>query len=1124
MTESSTSIEERVRAALQALGAGELREGAKRLLAELGYRSDRTLDITPNTAEGFIATFVAPNPATRFRADRAHTDDWAAVDLVMQLTAAELNGGTITHVDQGEHQSYLVFAIDLHPNPAGYPRGRLADITREVNKAFEGIPVMIAYRHGNRLTIGVVDRRANRLDPTRDVLGSVTLIHDIDLDNPHRGHIDTLTDLSLASLQRRHGAITTFDQLHQAWSQVLDTRILNEGFFRDYQRLFTEAETKITGLAGDERRMFTQRLFNRLLFIRFLEEKGWVRYGDAPDYLAALWRDHTARGGSNFYRERLERLFFDGLNRPGGAVDDPLIGSVPYLNGGLFDRDHLDNTPGLSVPDDAIQPVLEELFYRYKFTVTEATPLELEVAVDPEMLGKVFEELVTGRHESGSFYTPRPVVQYMCQEALKAYLLDTCPSETADGVRAFVEDRDTTGLHDPEAILEALRDVKVVDPACGSGAYLLGMLQELLELRQTLFHGAGVGSDTVYARKLDIITNNIYGVDLDPFAVNIARMRLWLSLVVDDTRNPLTSDVDVALPNLDFKVEAGDSLTAPNPNQGEGAQIDVFREHLLREYEEEKKAYTTTHGPDRAAKLARVQELREQLRHALDRGAVNGFDWRVEFSEVFNPTGDRRPGFDVVLANPPYVKGVNLHRETRQALRHLYPQGTTGQSDLYVYFYLRTLQLLRPGGLQVFVVSNSWLDVDFGSQLQKRLLDTTQVLTILDSALERQFSTAAINTVISIIKNSLPRDDDIVRFVNLRGPFQQAVRDHSLQRVRTFTRRELLTAGTVGTEYVTPKWGAKYLRAPDVYFDLIRSSGERLVHLEDVITISRGITCGENNYFYVTPTGQTRGHLIEVTNAKGFHGYIEDQYLKPLIKSPRELRTLDAADASNPMLVFLCGDTKSQLQGRAPYALAFIEWGEAQNIHLRATVQGRTLWYDLDRSTPPDLILPKSVGESFRVFINTDAIVDQRLIEGFTQHDRDFVAAIGNSTLLSLVTETNTRTGLGDGLIDMAVGDIARFPFPNPDVFTRDQREQALAAFEALRHRPLRSIFEDLGFTDARDVDPDSISLDHIDPDRKRLDDAVFGALGVPQEMRLEIYRETARLIHNRLERANTIS
>src|SRR5690606_21930634 len=110
-----------------------------------------------------------------------------------------------------------------------------------------------------------------------------------------------------------------------------------------------------------------------------------------------------------------------------------------------------------------------------------------------------------------------------------------------------------------------------------------------------------------YARKLDIITNNIYGVDLDPFAVNIARMRLWLSLVVDDTRNPLTSDVDVALPNLDFKVEAGDSLTSPNPNQGEGAQIDVFREHLLREYEEEKKAYTATHGPDRAAKLARVQ-------------------------------------------------------------------------------------------------------------------------------------------------------------------------------------------------------------------------------------------------------------------------------------------------------------------------------------------------------------------------------------------------------------------------------------------------------------------------------------------------------------------------------------
>lgn len=1119
MTTATERPEARVRAALNNIASGDLRAGYKRLLNELGYQSERTLDLNPNDASGFIAAFVRPNPDSRFSTDRAHTRDWKSVDLVMQLTGAELNGGRTTHVDQSQHQSYLVFAIDLKASRNGYSRHQLANITREVNKAFDGIPVMIAFRHAGSLTIGVVDRRANRQDPTRDVLGAVTLIHDIQLADPHRGHLDTLADLSLASLQRRYGRIDTFDQLHAAWSKVLDTQVLNEEFFADYQRLFGQAEGLIQGLEGDARRMFTQRLFNRLLFVRFLEEKGWVEFGDAPDYLKGLWDDHQRVGGSNFYRERLEPLFFTGLNDPNGAKNDPLIGSVPYLNGGLFERDARDATSGLVVPDAAVEPVLRELFYRYKFTVTEATPLELEVAVDPEMLGKVFEELVTGRHESGSFYTPRPVVQYMSQEALKAYLLDTCAGETPEGVRAFVEERDTSGLHDPEKILDALRDVKVVDPACGSGAYLLGILQELLELRQALFQGAGVGPEKVYTRKLDIITNNIYGVDLDPFAVNIARMRLWLSLVVDDTRNPLRTNADVALPNLDFKVEAGDSLTAPDPSGG--LNLDLFRAPRLNEYDDYKRRYATAHGQRRADLKQKIEELREYLRYAIaGEDEVTGFDWRVEFSEVF-----ARGGFDIVLANPPYVKLISMPEPVRRRLRALYPRATTGQSDLYVFFYLRTLQLLRPGGLQVFVVSNSWLDVDFGAPLQEYLLNNTQVRTIVDSALERQFSTAAINTVISIIKNDEPRDEDPVRFVNLRGPFQAAVRDPNLQRVRTLTRAELLEAGRVGDIYKSPKWGAKYLRAPDVYFQLLEHAGERLKPLGEIISISRGITSGENGFFYLTPTGNTNGSLIEVTNAKGFRGYIETRYLKPLIKSPKELRTLDASDATNSMLVFLCSDTKPYLATHAPQALAFIEWGEAEGISERTTVRSRPRWYDLARTTPPDLILPKSVGESFRVFINNDAIVDQRLIEATTGPDKVLIAALGNSTLISLVTETNTRTGLGDGLIDMAVGDIARFPFPDPASFTSEQSKRAREAFCEMRHRKLRSIFQDLGLTtDGAGIDPDEVTLDGIDSARRQLDDAVFDALQIPAEKRLEIYRETARLIHNRLTRAATIS
>jgi len=170
---------------------------------------------------------------------------------------------------------------------------------------------------------------------------------------------------------------------------------------------------------------------------------------------------------------------------------------------------------------------------------------------------KVFEELVTGRHETGSYYTPKPVVSFMCREALKGYLQTKLPGEALAAVEQFVDEHDPQGLHNPEAVLDALRRVKVCDPACGSGAYLLGMLHKLLDLRTCLFATRQLDSISVYERKLEIIQNNVYGVDIDPFATNIARLRLWLSLVVDfEGAKPLP------LPNLDFKIEAGDSLNA----------------------------------------------------------------------------------------------------------------------------------------------------------------------------------------------------------------------------------------------------------------------------------------------------------------------------------------------------------------------------------------------------------------------------------------------------------------------------------------------------------------------------------------------------------------------------------
>ncbi|MEM7557204.1 MAG: hypothetical protein AAF378_24570 [Cyanobacteria bacterium P01_A01_bin.84] len=376
-------------------------------------------------------------------------------------------------------------------------------------------------------------------------------------------------------------------EIQQQHDEAFDVEAVTDQFFKEYRKTFEKVEGLIKwSVDSEQKRLFTQKLFNRLMFIRFIEKKGWLKFQKRTDYLSALWeyyRDENGGIEKNFYRDRLSHLFFSGLNNPqehdisginnGGFLKD-LIGSVPYLNGGLFEQDENDKNSKIIIPDECIDTILHDLFQRFAFTVTESTPLDVEVAVDPEMLGKVFEELVTGRHESGSYYTPKPIVSFMCRESLKGYLKTEVSAESKEAVAEFVDEQNPNNLVNPEGVLEALRKVRCCDLAAGSGAYLLGMLHELLDLRQCLFANKGLDSNTIYQRKLDIIENNLYGIDKDVFAVNIARLRLWLSLAVD-----FQGEQPKPLPNLKYKIEIGDSLIAPSP-QATG----VIRSEIVKKY------------------------------------------------------------------------------------------------------------------------------------------------------------------------------------------------------------------------------------------------------------------------------------------------------------------------------------------------------------------------------------------------------------------------------------------------------------------------------------------------------------------------------------------------------------
>jgi hypothetical protein len=419
--------------------------------------------------------------------------------------------------------------------------------------------------------------------------------------------------------------------------------------------------------------------------------------------------------------------------------------------------------PKIHIADAPFKLIFDKtsgLFETFNFTITESTPLDVEVAVDPEMLGRIFEELVTGRHETGSYYTPRAVVSFMCREALKCFLESNVTGEQKETLEKFVEDRKADELLNADLVLDALRRVRVCDPACGSGAYLLGMLHEILDLRAALFQSKSLDAKSVYRRKLEIIQTNLYGVDIDQFAVNIARLRLWLSLAVE-----FDGVVPEPLPNLDYKVERGDSLIAPL----KGAENQAsFYAQIVDDYLGLKRKYLTAHGSDKLTLSQQIERMKAEISGwSTQKGKEErGFDWSVEFAEVFIKDG----GFDIIVANPPYVRAdaqfkhisdeklrigeIEHWREYRKRLAASKLYCTLYEKwDLYIPFLERAHQLLRQGGDMEFIIPDAYNTAKYA--------DTSHAFFVSDSVIRRidfctdinLFDAGVNNTILSIAKD-----------------------------------------------------------------------------------------------------------------------------------------------------------------------------------------------------------------------------------------------------------------------------------------------------------------------------------------------------------------------------------
>lgn len=805
------------------------------------------------------------------------TDEAFETDLELPAATAATAASPQPAVDsavaetaKADYEGMVILLADLEPRPGDKmpTRSELCDLTRSCNRAFHGTPVAVLFRYDGdgkpHAALANCERTQYR-QTWRDgeKPGRVSLLRDIDLRTPHPGHLRILNDLRVERAGRH--AVATFKALHEQWRRVFDVGLLNKAFYERIASLFynlvggavrTGHETQsfdrllhLPSVAPDDvktHQEFAVRIIGRIIFCWFLKHKG--ASSGKPLLPPSLISSACAKATPNYYHDILERLFFQILNTPCERRGSSVIEGaeqIPFLNGGLFEPHPGDfygsqfvNT--LRIPDTWFA-ALFEMLESYYFTISESTPVDAEVAVDPEILGRIFENLLaeinpetgeTARKQTGSFYTPREIVDYMVVESLANYLDRKVPQggtlqggiSRLDTFRALLGDGPEQPFAESatvQAIIDALGEVKILDPACGSGAFPMGALHRIVHTlrkldpvneawkRRQLREAEAIsdrlvrsrvlaqiedifateqGSD--YGRKLYLIQNCIYGVDVQPVAVEISKLRFFLSLIVDEKIDDAKPNRGIEpLPNLEFKFVAANTLIPLTPEysadeQAFGLEDPFFAEfaRLTHDYfaasepqakhdirlrietlvkaktGERFRQITALHHkirimPEGAAKR-KQQAMAEQYTRDLElwESYPNLFgDEAVKFFELKYFFPDAADGFDVAIGNPPYVRAdeqSEWNQTQRQAVLASGAYETLWEKwDLFVAFIERAYKLLKPGGVSSLIVSDGYCHAKYAQKSQNWFLRHARILR-LDFLADLKVFDAAVHNMI----------------------------------------------------------------------------------------------------------------------------------------------------------------------------------------------------------------------------------------------------------------------------------------------------------------------------------------------------------------------------------------
>jgi len=641
---------------------------------------------------------------------------------------------------------------------------------------------------------------------------------------------ERLSQLDLERIRPDLAGIYPLD-IQQRHDESFDVEVVTKEFYNTFVDLFHQLKDEIASnnpTYRDEAPIEAQMILNRLLFLYFIQKKQWL--DNNPHYLYEGFCEHYTKqpSGYTFYSDCLIRLFQKLSNEELEFKD---LGDVPFLNGGLFEIEPFrSKLPfDLKISNRSFRDVFERLLEHYNFTVREDTPLDVEVAIDPEMLGRIFENLILQlerdrdlRKVTGSYYTPRVIVHFMCQQSLKEYLAAESQIDPARLEMLFeltppdqLEDWERDLLKDIVSIPEArtLRDLAkhalVLDPAVGSGAFLVGILHEILTLVKQMDvreHGPEyiARRNYEYELKRDTIENCLYGVDILEQAVRICELRLWLSLVVDYDRQP--GEQVPPLPNLSYRVKQGDSLI--ETLFGQRVRLDALTRtdkgrQLIDEIQQEKHSYFLTRdlkqkrqrelsilvkqcelaeslvkekrqsigtkqrlfGEVTAEEAIENEAIRQQtaeldkllssaknakekalawLEGKLPRSTVNAnrlrqelgisFIWRLDFAEVFKS----KQGFDVVIANPPYLAyysrgSQRIDPEYKRRLVESFGAEIGGSQNSFLQFIVQALRVAGDGSHICYIVPDTFMINERYRTLRRKLVTEATPLSLLQA-------------------------------------------------------------------------------------------------------------------------------------------------------------------------------------------------------------------------------------------------------------------------------------------------------------------------------------------------------------------------------------------------------